>query len=99
MINILGYLPGKSDKWIILGSHFDTMPGIPNFKGANDSGSSTGVLIEMARLLNNYELNHGLIFAFLMVKKELQIMFLATAYMVVEDLQNKFIRAAIKINT
>ena len=64
MINILGYLPGKSDKWIILGSHFDTMPGIPNFKGANDSGSSTGVLIEMARLLNNYELNHGLIFAF-----------------------------------
>ena len=36
MINILGYLPGKSDKWIILGSHFDTMPGIPNFKGAND---------------------------------------------------------------
>lgn len=64
MINILGYIPGKSDKWIILGSHFDTMPGIPNFKGANDSGSSTGVLIEMARLLNNYELNHGLIFAF-----------------------------------
>ena len=64
MINILGYLPGKSNKWIILGSHFDTMPGIPNFKGANDSGSSTGVLIEMARLLNNYELNHGLIFAF-----------------------------------
>ena len=64
MINILGYLPGKSDKWIILGSHFDTMPGIPNFKGANDSGSSTGVLIEMARLLYNHELNHGLIFAF-----------------------------------
>ena len=72
------------------------MPGIPNLRVQN--GSSTGVLIEMARLLNNYELNHGLILLFLMVKKELQIMFLATACMV-EDLQNKFIRAAIKINT
>ena len=27
MINVLGFLPGSSDNWIILGSHFDTMPG------------------------------------------------------------------------
>ena len=64
MINVLGYLPGTSDTWIILGSHFDTMPGIDHFQGANDSGSSSGVLIELARILRDKELHHGLIFAF-----------------------------------
>lgn len=64
MMNVLAYLPGRSGDSIILGSHFDTMPGIPNFQGANDSGSSTGVLIELARVLKNQPLNHGIIFAF-----------------------------------
>ncbi|MCB1098276.1 MAG: Zn-dependent exopeptidase M28 [Verrucomicrobiae bacterium] len=37
---------------VLVGSHFDTkyMPGI-TFVGANDGGSSTGLLIEMARVL------------------------------------------------
>ncbi|MBT8045628.1 MAG: M28 family peptidase, partial [Pontiella sp.] len=35
--NVIGRIPGKTEKWIILGSHFDTMPGIENFQGANDS--------------------------------------------------------------
>ncbi|HEY5653445.1 MAG TPA: M28 family metallopeptidase [Pontiella sp.] len=50
--NVIGRIPGKNDQWIILGSHYDTMPGIQNFQGANDSGSSTGVLIELARILS-----------------------------------------------
>ncbi len=39
------------DRVVILGSHFDTkiMPGV-NFVGANDGGSSVGVLLEMARV-------------------------------------------------
>ena len=49
--NVIGRIPGKTDQWIILGSHFDTMPGIDNFQGANDSGSSTGILLELARML------------------------------------------------
>jgi len=49
--NVVGQIPGKNGTWIILGSHFDTMPGIENFQGANDSGSSTGVLLELARTL------------------------------------------------
>ena len=49
--NVVGRIPGKTDRWIILGSHFDTMPGIENFQGANDSGSSTGVLLELAHML------------------------------------------------
>lgn len=50
--NVIARIPGTSDRWIILGSHFDTMPGIENFQGANDSGSSTGILLELARLLS-----------------------------------------------
>ncbi len=51
LCNVLGRIPGKTDRWIILGSHFDTMPGIENFQGANDSGSSTGILLELARMI------------------------------------------------
>jgi len=64
--NVVGRIPGKTDRWIILGSHFDTMPGIENFQGANDSGSSTGVLLELARVLATVEPTPeiGIIFAF-----------------------------------
>ncbi|MDZ8120478.1 M28 family metallopeptidase [Pontiella agarivorans] len=66
MINVIGMIPGKQKEWIILGSHFDTMPGIDNFQGANDSGSSTGVLLELARMIQTSKVQPdiGLIFAF-----------------------------------
>jgi glutaminyl-peptide cyclotransferase len=51
--NTLGRLPGKTKRLIVLGSHFDTKSGIsPDFQGANDSGSSTGLLLELARVLS-----------------------------------------------
>ncbi|MEN7973284.1 MAG: M28 family metallopeptidase [Verrucomicrobiota bacterium] len=64
--NVMGQIRGKADRWIILGSHFDTMPGIENFQGANDSGSSTGVLLELARMLadSGQEPEIGILFAF-----------------------------------
>jgi len=50
--NVLGRLPGRTNRLIILASHFDTKAEISeNFQGANDSGSSTGVLLELARVL------------------------------------------------
>lgn len=50
--NVIGRIPGPRPGLIILGSHFDTKSGIaPDFQGANDSGSSSGVLLEMGRLL------------------------------------------------
>ncbi len=53
-VNVIGTLPGKSDQWIILLSHFDTKTGIDRkFEGANDSGSSTGLLLELAALIKN----------------------------------------------
>lgn len=51
--NVLGRKPGKTNRLIILASHFDTKSGIsPTFQGANDSGSSSGVLLEIARVLS-----------------------------------------------
>ena len=50
--NVLGRLPGKTKRLIVLASHFDTKSGIGgDFEGANDSGSSSGVLLELARVL------------------------------------------------
>lgn len=50
--NVWGVIPGKKDELVILASHYDTKAGISDdFVGANDSGSSTGLLIELARVL------------------------------------------------
>jgi len=50
--NVIGRVPGTRPGLIIMGSHYDTKSGIaPDFQGANDSGSSTGTLLELARLL------------------------------------------------
>jgi glutaminyl-peptide cyclotransferase len=50
--NVLGRVPGKTNRLIVLASHFDTKSGISkDFQGANDSGSSSGVLLELARVL------------------------------------------------
>ena len=52
MANIVAELPGASSDIIIISSHFDTKL-FKEFKfvGANDAGSSTGALMEIARVL------------------------------------------------
>ena len=50
--NVLATLPGEGDEWVVLLSHFDTKCGISEgFQGANDGASSTGLLLELAVLL------------------------------------------------
>ena len=80
MVNVVGSIDCNSDQWIIIGSHFDTMPGIDNYQGANDSGSSCGVLIELARVLNNQKLNYGIKIIF-DGEEELEIIFLEMDFM------------------
>jgi glutaminyl-peptide cyclotransferase len=46
--NLIARFPGKGEKSIWLASHYDTFDK-PKFVGANDSGSSTVVLMEIAR--------------------------------------------------
>jgi glutaminyl-peptide cyclotransferase len=50
MKNLLVKIPGQKPGIILLGTHYDTKR-MENFVGADDAGSSTGVMLEMARLL------------------------------------------------
>ncbi|MCC7125472.1 MAG: M28 family peptidase [Acidobacteria bacterium] len=54
MANVIATLPGERTDRIALTSHFDTKP-IDEFRfvGANDGGSSTGALLELARVLKS----------------------------------------------
>jgi len=52
--NVIGECPARPGAgeapWFFFGSHFDTKSGLgPRFEGANDSASSSGLLLELAR--------------------------------------------------
>lgn len=52
MLNIIARFPGTSGRTIAVTGHYDTkLYPDRNFVGANDGGSSTGFLLEMARVL------------------------------------------------
>ena len=50
MKNIVAKIPGDRPGIILLGTHYDTKR-LANFVGADDAGSSTGVMLEIARNL------------------------------------------------
>lgn len=65
--NVSGRIPGQGRGIVVLGSHYDTKAGISeDFAGANDSGSSTGLLLELGQLLGSRENAYPfeLVFAF-----------------------------------
>jgi hypothetical protein len=50
--NVIAELPGESSDVVIIASHYDTKPFKEfTFVGANDGGSSTGALLEIARVM------------------------------------------------
>ncbi len=52
MANVIGRIPGASPNRLILASHYDTkLLRDVRFVGANDGGSSTAMLLELARVL------------------------------------------------
>jgi hypothetical protein len=51
MKNLTGELPGESGDIVIIAGHYDTKL-LPGFVGANDGGSSTAGVLEMARVLS-----------------------------------------------
>jgi Zn-dependent M28 family amino/carboxypeptidase len=51
MKNIIAKAPGNGQGIILLLTHYDTLGSVENFVGAEDSASSTGMMIEMARQL------------------------------------------------
>ena len=50
MKNIVVKIPGKSPGIVLYSTHYDTLR-MPNFVGADDGGSGTGTLLELARVL------------------------------------------------
>jgi glutaminyl-peptide cyclotransferase len=50
MKNIVAKIPGERQGIILLGTHYDTKR-LDNFVGADDGGSSTGLMLEMARIM------------------------------------------------
>jgi Zn-dependent M28 family amino/carboxypeptidase len=65
MANVIGELPGRRPEVILLGGHYDTkyFPAF-RFVGANDGGSSTALLLELARSLSREprEFTHWIVF-------------------------------------
>jgi aminopeptidase YwaD len=74
--NVLAYLPGRTDEYIVLGAHYDHL-GYGHYDslapsqigqihpGADDNGSGTAGLLELARLLSPLkgQLQRGILFA------------------------------------
>ena len=50
MRNFIAKFPGSRDGIIVVAGHYDTKP-LPNFVGANDGGSSTGLPLELTNEL------------------------------------------------
>jgi glutaminyl-peptide cyclotransferase len=65
MKNIIGRFAGHSGRSVVITGHFDTklFPG-RNFVGANDAGSSTGVLLELARTIATRTVTDDVYFVF-----------------------------------
>ena len=64
--NVLGTIPGHGKGQVIIASHYDTKAGISDdFVGANDSGSSTGLLLALAASLKQSRYGPDILLAFL----------------------------------
>ncbi len=63
MKNILATFPGSSGRMIVVSGHYDTKRQ-KDFVGANDGGSSTGFLLELARVLNRAPRKHSVVIVF-----------------------------------
>ncbi|MBI2819753.1 MAG: M28 family peptidase [Acidobacteria bacterium] len=57
MTNIVGQLGKPGSRMIVLASHYETLP-MDGFVGANDGGSSTGLLLALAPLLARRNVDH-----------------------------------------
>jgi glutaminyl-peptide cyclotransferase len=65
MKNIIAKIPGTGQGIILLLTHYDSLGSVPNFVGAEDSASSTGVMLEIARLLCGQKQANAVWIAFL----------------------------------
>ena len=55
MTNLIAKFPGSTDGIIVIGSHYDTNYPLKDYVGANDGGSSTALLLEIANQLRGHK--------------------------------------------
>jgi Zn-dependent M28 family amino/carboxypeptidase len=71
MKNVIAELPGESPNVIAIASHYDTKPYKEfTFVGANDGGSSTGALLEIARVMASENAKHKFTYQFVFLDGE-----------------------------
>ncbi|MDR7000193.1 M28 family peptidase [Neobacillus niacini] len=58
--NLLAQKKGCGKKWLLLGAHYDHIPGCP---GANDNAASVGILLSVLDSLKTTELNINIVLA------------------------------------
>jgi Zn-dependent M28 family amino/carboxypeptidase len=78
MRNLIAKVPGEGQGIILLLTHYDTARNIDNFVGANDAGSSTGLMLEMARLLCNGKKGPNAVWIAFLDGEEAQVTWTAT---------------------
>ena len=61
--NVVATLAGDSTVYIV-GAHYDDRPFAGSAPGASDDGVGVAMVLEMARILSQYEFEHTVIFAF-----------------------------------
>ena len=59
--NLEATIPGSKTGTVVIGAHYDSAPGAP---GANDNGSGTAALLELARIFRGWKPKHTLRLAF-----------------------------------
>lgn len=54
--NVIADIPGNSDKFVLVGCHYDAkkIVSVPDFAGANDGASGVAVLLAMMEAVKNY---------------------------------------------
>jgi len=57
--NVIGRLPGSRPGTVVVGGHFDSVPAGP---GANDNGSGTATVLELARVFSQRQYPYTLVF-------------------------------------
>jgi Zn-dependent M28 family amino/carboxypeptidase len=64
MRNIIGFKKGSGTSALAVSGHYDTKRFPFRFVGANDAGSSTGLLLELARAMKDESFSHDLFLIF-----------------------------------
>jgi len=70
--NVIATLPGKlySDQFVVVGAHYDSFSWGSSAPGDDDNASGTAAVLELARILSQYEFNRSIVFCCFSAEEE-----------------------------